>query len=185
MIDDSTGIPRCVWPKCGAVILDWPQLHLCNAHVRIVVEQAGPRLRTQEVFYFPHQGNDKPKATRESKPPQQGMVYFLRSGAYIKIGWTGNLKRRMRTHSPDSVLLATMPGTREDEAHLHRRFAVHRTHGREWYAMVPALTDHIAAVVREHGEPDPVTFAAKPVQVPRPHAQKHGKPKGYGPRHVA
>lgn len=108
---------------------------------------------------------------RQPKKPAQdidGVVYYLRVGAHIKIGWTSNLATRMRSYSPDSILLATEPGTRKDETRRHRMFAAHRTHGREWYAMVPSLTHHIAQLVREHGEPDPVRFAAQPVEIPQP-----------------
>lgn len=105
--------------------------------------------------------------------PVDGIVYYLRSGGYIKIGWTSDLTKRMRAYSPDSLLLATEPGPRALEAKRHRMFAAHRTHGREWYALAPALTRHIDQLKAEHGEPDPVAFAAQPVQVPQPRPKQY------------
>lgn len=163
---------RCVWPGCREWISEWPQIHLCDAHVGVVVDHArsrGPRVAVRPAT----QQEAKPKST-------DGVIYYVRSGGHIKIGWTTDLHKRMRTYPPDSVLLAHHPGTRKDEHQVHTRFAVHRTHGREWYALVPPLLEHIRAVVREHGEPDKVDFAAKPVQVPMPHRLRQGpKPRGY------
>lgn len=111
---------------------------------------------------------------RYPSPLKDGFVYFLKIDGHIKIGWASNLANRMRAYAPTSQLLAVEPGTRVDEAKLHKRFAVHRTHGREWYAPVPSITHHIADVVGRHGTPDPVAFAAKPVTIPTP--------RGYTPR---
>jgi hypothetical protein len=127
-----------------------------------------------------HEQPPKPK-----KPvPQDGSIYYLRVGSYIKIGWASVLTKRMRAYPPDSVLMATEPGTRKDENILHRRFAVHRTHGREWYALTPPIMEHIARVQAKHGEPDSVAFAARPVEVPRPHGHKPINRLG-GVRHVS
>lgn len=102
----------------------------------------------------------------------EGTIYYLRVGAYYKIGWTSDLAKRMRQYPPDTRLLARHPGTRKDEAALHKRFAHHRTHGREWYPLATQITEHVNRMVKEHGEPDEVTFAARPTQVPRPHSDK-------------
>jgi hypothetical protein len=108
---------------------------------------------------------------------QEGSVYYLRVGSFIKIGWTLNIEKRMRSYPPDSVLLAAEPGTRKDEQRRHRMFAAHRTHGREWYAMTPSLMHHIEQVAVAHGAPDPVTFAARPVEIPQPRRPETIKPR--------
>lgn len=63
-------------------------------------------------------------------------VYFIQSGAAIKIGVSTSVKQRLaslQTSSPTKlVLLATVEGAREDEARLHRRFANERIAG-EWF----------------------------------------------------
>lgn len=102
--------------------------------------------------------------TTEEAPATEklGTIYFIRSGGYIKIGWTSNLKNRMRGYLPDTTLLAVKPGTRRDENRIHKRFAHLTTHGREWFPLAPQITEYIAQVVREHGEPPHVDFSAKP-----------------------
>lgn len=128
-------------------------------------------------------------ALTESKKPSRkidleapGIVYFLRSGGYYKIGWTADLAGRMKSYAPDTLLLATFNGTRRDEKRLQKRFAHVKTHGREWFAMTADLTRFIEQVVTEHGAPAPVDFGAKPVSIPMPHRLNTiagPKPKGW------
>lgn len=158
-------LPTCRWPDCRNPLGRWALLSLCDPHVRVVVEKAGPELMPAA---------DRPGQGKTSDAPREGTVYFLRSGGHIKIGWTSDLAKRMRTYPPDSTLLAHHPGTRKDEQCLHRKFAVHRTHGREWYTLSPVILEHIKGVVAEHGQPDTVDFGAKPVAVPQPHRQRQG-----------
>lgn len=122
----------------------------------------------------------RPKG-RDTTIPQQieGTVYYLRVGSYIKIGWSANLEKRMRSYPPDTILLATEPGTRKDEHRRHKMFAAHRTHGREWYAMVPSLMHHIEQTAARHGQPDPVVFAAQPVTIPQPRPVEPIRPAGW------
>lgn len=121
---------------------------------------------------------DKPEPATSPKVTS-GVVYYLRVGSYIKIGWTSDLEKRMRAYPPDSILLATEPGTRKDEHRFHKMFAAHRTHGREWYAMVPSLMHHIEQTLARHGQPDPVAFAALPVTIPQPRPVEPIRPAGW------
>lgn len=100
-----------------------------------------------------------PKAKRPVRT--DGVVYFLRVGGHIKIGWTADLSKRMRGYHPDSTLLATKPGTRKDERALHRKFSHLTTHGREWFPLAPTVLEEVARTVAEHGEPEPVDFSAR------------------------
>lgn len=59
----------------------------------------------------------------------------------------------MRSYPPEAELLAVHPGTRELEAEMHRRFVGSRTAGREWFRETPDLTEHIALVVAQFGDP--------------------------------
>lgn len=122
----------------------------------------------------------KARAPKQRSTATDGTVYYLRIGGYIKIGWTSDMGKRMKAYPPDTVLLATQPGTRSDEAAEHKRFAHLRTHGREWYPLAPQLTQHIDRIVQANGEPDTVSFMAKPADVPRPHSGQGGpKPKSW------
>lgn len=75
----------------------------------------------------------RPASPREARP---AVVYFLKAGKRIKIGTTRDLHTRIsaiRNASPEPVeLLATMPGSRDEEKDLHQRFSHLRTHG-EWF----------------------------------------------------
>ena len=125
-------------------------------------------------------------ATASRPAPAEGVVYYVQVGSHVKIGWTSNLENRMRQYPPNSTLLAQHPGTRKDENHMHRRFAADRTHGREWYVPSASLTRHITNVVREHGQPDTVSFGAKPVEIPMPHRIQTQKMLAkLPPRHVS
>lgn len=55
---------------------------------------------------------------------QQPVVYFVEIGQHIKIGFTSNLKQRLRTFltsSPDVSLLLAIPGDRSLEQLLHQK----------------------------------------------------------------
>lgn len=88
------------------------------------------------------------------------LVYFLRNGNRIKIGWTTNLKRRAEQLAlPMAAVAATMPGGSAEEAALHRRFSGSRTHARyEWFESTPELEAFMASLqpsdcdqVSDHG----------------------------------
>lgn len=53
------------------------------------------------------------------------VVYYIRRDGLIKIGWTGNLKSRMRKLRPDE-LLAVEPGCLHLETGRHHQFGAHR-----------------------------------------------------------
>jgi hypothetical protein len=175
-------VNRCCWPDCPQPKTEHTQLctsHLYIAHEAYAKILAGMPLPSRVTFTV--QAEPEPV---EPKPEKPGTIYYVRSGGYIKIGWTSDLSKRMKGYPPDSVLMATHPGTRSDETTVHRKFAVHRTHGREWYALVPAIMGHIARVQAEHGEPEQVSFGARPVEVPRPGSRKTIGRIG-GVRHVS
>lgn len=111
----------------------------------------------------------------ESRDPVTGHVYYIRRGDLIKIGFTTDLNKRMMSHLPDEVL-AVEPGSYALEASRHRQFATLR-HGRgEWFKDDPALREHIAGLVKRHGEP-PLLPTLKD---PTPH--RHGlEPNGWPP----
>jgi hypothetical protein len=164
--------PRCVMPKCREKPdPTWPDLSLCESHAFAVWRTTDfrygydARKRHEEELERARAEVTKPKRAI----PTDGVVYYANvGGGHIKIGWTGDLTKRMRQYPPNTVLLAVHPGTRADERKLHKRFAVHRAFGTEWYPMVPVILDHIARVVAEHGQPPVVAFGAKPTKVPTP-----------------
>lgn len=82
------------------------------------------------------------------------MIYFTQdsSNLNIKIGYSGRDPEERRNeyqtgNSSPLIVLAVMPGTRVDEAALHRRFA-HARVLNEWFRPIPA----ILALIRRAGE---------------------------------
>lgn len=160
-----TQAATCIWPDCPK-----PQdtAKLCEAHGYIVwaafdagsLAEVDKRRRAHTI---------RAAATQ----PKTGTIYYLQVGTHIKIGWTQDLSKRMRAYAPNSVLLATHPGTRGDETALHRKFAVWRSHGNEWYPHAPVILQHIDRVKAEHGQPPNVPFGARPVTVPTPRPKQY------------
>lgn len=63
------------------------------------------------------------------------MIYFIRNGRGIKVGFSENVEKRLRvfrTTIPEIELIATMPGGRGHERALHVMLAEHRMDG-EWF----------------------------------------------------
>jgi Meiotically up-regulated gene 113 len=80
---------------------------------------------------------------------REPIVYFIACGDdLIKIGHTTNLRSRLRslrTATPKELrVLLVIPGTRDDEQELHRKFEAHRA-GREWFSRCNAITEFISA----------------------------------------
>ena len=197
--------PDCLWPGCGRIPRTYPESHLCDAHAeevhRLVTAQqfalrdstlsardqaalAELRRRAQEQRARMTPPAPDPIAAAAPEP-EPSVIYYVQVMSHIKIGWTSNLEKRMKSYPPNSELLAVHPGTRADEQKLHKRFAAHRSHGREWYPLVPPLLEHIKRMVDQYGKPDAVHFGAQPVQVPMPHRlsqtiQLHARSKGSG-----
>lgn len=79
-------------------------------------------------------------------------VYFVQNGTGgpIKIGFAGNVARRMtklRADCPDPVLLAVLDGGRDTEAELHSRFDGCRIRG-EWFSPSAELMAFVTAQPR-------------------------------------
>ncbi len=90
----------------------------------------------------------KPNLVFERKPPREGsVVYFFRSGPFIKIGTTMNLKHRLQnvqtSHPTPLVLAGSQKGDKRLERELHRRFASLRVNG-EWFREVDDLAVYVA-----------------------------------------
>jgi hypothetical protein len=72
------------------------------------------------------------------------LVYFIRNGNRLKIGTTGELKRRIRTlalRAENIVLL--VDGGQDIERAFHRQFADLRIGNTEWFAYDGALVDFV------------------------------------------
>jgi hypothetical protein len=93
----------------------WQQEEVEAVHARVAAESA---------------------ATQERRAPCE-WVYFLRFGDRIKIGYTADLRERLRSVPHDEVLHVE-PGGRRDERRVHAAFVHLRIRG-EWYEAAPDL----------------------------------------------
>lgn len=93
------------------------------------------------------------------------VVYYLRRNGLIKIGWSGNLKARMRALRPDE-LLAVEPGCMHIETGRHHQFAEHRLPsgpaGDEWFNPAPELLGHIELIARMYPTPSLAELMPRP-----------------------
>lgn len=80
---------------------------------------------------------------------REPIIYFVAGGDdLIKIGHTTNLRARLRslrTASPTELrVLLIIPGTRDNEQELHRKFSAHRVGG-EWFSACDAIKEFISS----------------------------------------
>ena len=114
----------CMVPKCGHSAFTEPPVLLCRDHVDMVLVQLG----------------------RQRPAVHPELVYFIRNGSRVKIGWTTNLKSRLSSLSlPADAVALTIPGGPDTEKMMHRRFAAARVARTEWFEAVPELEAFIAA----------------------------------------
>lgn len=72
------------------------------------------------------------------------VVYYVRTGRYVKIGYTSNLKARLVNLRLDATeVLATESGGRTLEAQRHAQFADERIGKREDFVLSFRLQEHI------------------------------------------
>lgn len=72
------------------------------------------------------------------------VVYYMRVGNRVKIGFSTNLTERVSALAPEEVM-ATEPGDRSVEEARHRQFADLRV-AREWFRLEEPLTSHVTAL---------------------------------------
>lgn len=72
------------------------------------------------------------------------VVYYMRVGNRIKIGYSQNLAGRMVNLAAEE-LLGYESGDQKLERHRHRQFKAYHVH-REWFEDCPAIRDHIATI---------------------------------------
>lgn len=79
-------------------------------------------------------------------PTAGELVYYMRFGDRVKIGYTTNLASRLKA-VPNDELLATEPGTRAVESARHHQFRELRLIG-EWFGNAEPLIGHIERLRR-------------------------------------
>lgn len=120
--------------------------------LRLMVEEQAKSLARKEEF-------DSEQEVRARRMAEQSLVYYVRIGDHIKIGYTINMLARLSSLRIDEpALLATEPGGRELERQRHNQFKAERVSKREDFHTSPRLLEHIDQVVAEHGPPVVTTY---------------------------
>lgn len=152
--------PReCRWPKCKAEQVE-PDIPLCERHFTLVgisfLARRNPlsdpdRAARREAARADQETHLEQRAERMKA---QSVVYYVRIGDHVKIGYTINLRQRLGAlRVDDDALLATEPGGRQLERERHLEFAPERVGKRENFNPSRRLLAHIEAVRERHGEP--------------------------------
>lgn len=123
----------CAFPVCTNPVSQKLPHPICDGHVVSIYRSAKHWL--DELGIGPRQRGPKNEAP-------EGVVYFVRLGSLIKIGFTRHLAGRLRD-LPHEEVLGILQGTMAREKALHRRFAHLRHHG-EWFTDCPELRQFIA-----------------------------------------
>ena len=113
---------------------------------------------------------------RHKERCDKGVVYFVRGYDMVKIGWTMNVKGRLRdlqTGSPvPLVVLCSEPGGPERESQLHARFARYRSHG-EWFRLRGDVLDYVTSHIAPRRRSPLLQPIAKGVDRRGPFLQEH------------
>lgn len=183
------GWQHCCWPRCRGPVPDAlkPHAPFCSLHAHVAWNNIGVAIaaeldehrghmlgmRRAEVHAMTYDKRMERVARELADTPRDlrpGRIYYVRLDSHMKIGWAGDVRKRLRAYPPGISILAMHPGTLRDERAIHARFEFCRAHGREWYSRHPSLLDHIEAVRKEHGIPDPRIW------LPRRASRWNGKP---------
>ena len=121
---------ECCYPDCGAKPTQKVHEPLCDRHLVSV-------FRSVDGLVLEMHNVNKSTPRGEVK----GLVYFIRFGDRVKIGFSTNTKRRLQS-LPHDEMLAFMPGTFATEKQMHNAFRYLRIKG-EWFSMGQDLLDFI------------------------------------------
>jgi hypothetical protein len=196
----TKGITACLWPGCDPASFR-PFRHqsgyvsysrvgpLCYYHADLITDAVFERRgataeRWREMMKpgsYTNEVQKRDKAARhirqlekadEFRGDMPGFVYYLRVGERIKVGYSVDVKRRMRQYPPGCTLLAVEPGDRDLERKRHQQFRGSLLDGREWFRPTPDLMELVDEVVSVHGEPKQFAHhyrrKTEPVRIRRP-----------------
>ena len=111
------------------------RLRSCRLSPRII------RVRPHHLEEFRERSIKKAKP-EEPKQNGEPRVYFIRSGQFVKIGFSRNVQYRLKhlqIGNPITLeVLHQMPGTEGDENYLHMVLSS-QNHRHEWFRLTPRI----------------------------------------------
>ncbi|MBL7487109.1 GIY-YIG nuclease family protein [Frankia sp. AgW1.1] len=126
-------------------------INICFTHLRVAMQVAKSFGPAYSTMFDARVEAVEPDGVQ--LPPGTSLVYYLKFGERIKIGYTTNLHSRL-TGIPHDDLLAVERGGRLLEGTRHRQFAHLRVVG-EWFEQASDLDAHIARL----GDATPTVLA--------------------------
>lgn len=153
---------QCCWPQCTktrmpqTVVYEWPLCFTHTAEATEYVHRTELGLTAGDAVPPQADAQRRAKAARTQARNRQratnaGWVYYIRVGNNIKIGYAGDVRKRMLGYPPDSTLLAVEPGDKKLERERHKEFAHSLQFGREWFRESYPIKKHIAEIRDKHG----------------------------------
>lgn len=161
---------HCCWPECQRK--PEADVPLCEAHYREVglhfidhntfggrafqvIERRTQREAHDRLLNRQIEAGRRATAKR-AELAARSVVYYVRTGRYVKIGFTSDLKARLSSlRLPTTAVLATEPGGRSLEAQRHGEFGDERIDPRrEDFALSLRLQEHIRELREDHGIPE-------------------------------
>ena len=153
-------LPRwCCWPGCRT-LAESGSMPLCEHHFQFV----GIRFMAERSVLsgeFDADAREQRRAENAERERQlraereaASVVYYVRIGDHVKIGYTQDLHRRLGDLrlDPDAVM-AVEPGGPDLERCRHLQFADERVGRRENFNPSRRLLAHIESLRQRHGQP--------------------------------
>lgn len=159
---------------CETHAVDVAAAVLREQQMRNMIEQIFARQTTEQAVRLSESRGAEERHEAEKAALRQdrdGFVYYIRIGERIKVGYSVDVKQRMRAYPPGSELLAVEPGDRDLETQRHRQFAGSRTDGREWFRPTADILELTQEIVATYGEPKRFAHHYRKTQQPMRHAR--------------
>ena len=134
---------RCVGPYCcPEPVVRGAPVPLCRNHLlecSTFVYDTSKEYKAKTRRLEPKTGQKDSKLIKAAG--RKDVVYFVRFGDRVKIGYSANFQRRMSEVPYDEILLL-LPGTTAHERGLHEIFKEHRITG-EWFHAHPDIMEFV------------------------------------------
>lgn len=159
----------CLVPGCGWIALDAGKPrnhtirlplcldHLATAHAQATYRRDDPLMVEAALLAVKRQADQQASLDEAAKKAwlakTTGHMYFVRLNDLIKVGWTRDLRDRLKAYGASAEVLVHYPATRDDETLLHRQLRPVLAKGREWYTDGPVVQRFITQALAEHGPP--------------------------------
>lgn len=188
-VDKAIDWSVCIVPGCGESLILWggmkhrnparrdstKELPICYIHSAIVwSELVHFHIKRDEFIdqivevnaqLSARLAREKVQKKADFLARQDGDIYFIKLNGMVKVGWSRDLRQRVRSYGASAELLVSYPATRDDETNLHRQLRPALAKGREWYEDGDVIQSFIAEALSKYGEPSLVVEWTTPKRI--------------------